>query len=545
MKHLRPAFPALLVSLLAACGGGGGGTADPDFSTQTPASACASLKGLKIDAAKIALETKGAEVTVANFNAATTTVAEHCLVQGSIRSVDASAEPIKFQASLPTTWVKGMAHLGGGGFDGNLPDVVGAGSAGAAGVPPLSKGYVAFGGDSGHGATTSPGGTFALNQEQLRNFSGDHLKKTRDAVLYVVRARYGASPNRTYFFGGSGGGRQALHVAMRYPADYDGIVSFFPAYAWTPLFLKFQEFSRSQHLNEQAGFYGYNKAKLLMDAQLRACDSLDGAQDGLIGNLSACNFDPATVRCPDGVDTGDTCLSDAQIAAARTTFGRSTYSIPLANGISTMAGFPLGAQFPSAFYPIGSASYTQPPTFEQLGMLGNFADNFLRYFVVQDAGADILHFDPNAPGKYQDRLFDVSKLMDRTDVSELKQFVDKGGKLILLHGGTDQIIPTGSSIDLYNRLLAEFGRTKGASFMRFHIIPGYAHGDGAFVPQIPFLEAMANWVERGTAPASLVATDLNPSSGGRTRPVCDYPMWPKYKGSGDLNSAASFSCSAD
>ena len=49
--------------------------------------------------------------------------------------------------------------------------------------------------------------------------------------------------------------------------------------------------------------------------------------DGLISNQVKCNatFDPvhgdlngAPVRCPGGADTGDTCLSDAQITALKT-----------------------------------------------------------------------------------------------------------------------------------------------------------------------------------------------------------------------------------
>ena len=30
-----------------------------------------------------------------------------------------------------------------------------------------------------------------------------------------------------------------------------------------------------------------------------------------------------------------------------------------------------------------------------------------------------------------------------------------------------------------------------------------------------------------------------------TRPLCRYPTWPKYRGTGDKNLAASFSCAYD
>ena len=32
--------------------------------------------------------------------------------------------------------------------------------------------------------------SFGLNDEALRNFGGDALKKTRDAAIYLIKARY-------------------------------------------------------------------------------------------------------------------------------------------------------------------------------------------------------------------------------------------------------------------------------------------------------------------------------------------------------------------
>jgi Tannase and feruloyl esterase len=50
-----------------------------------------------------------------------------------------------------------------------------------------------------------------------------------------------------------------------------------------------------------------------------------------------------------------------------------------------------------------------------------------------------------------------------------------------------------------------------------------------------------NWVETGNAPGTLVATDGN-AGANRTRPMCLYPAWPRYSGSGPENDAASFRC---
>ena len=67
------------------------------------------------------------------------------------------------------------------------------------------------------------------------------------------------------------------------------------------------------------------------------------------------------------------------------------------------------------------------------------------------------------------------------------------------------------------------------------------------------LSALVQWVEKGVAPTQVIATSrpgINPdvpvawtSMGkARSRPLCPYPKQARYKGSGDVNEAASFTC---
>ena len=64
------------------------------------------------------------------------------------------------------------------------------------------------------------------------------------------------------------------------------------------------------------------------------------------------------------------------------------------------------------------------------------------------------------------------------------------------------------------------------------------------------LTPLVAWVEKGQAPDSVVATartaaqnaDLGSITAGRTGPLCAYPKVAKYKGSGSIEDAASFSC---
>ena len=82
------------------------------------------------------------------------------------------------------------------------------------------------------------------------------------------------------------------------------------------------------------------------------------------------------------------------------------------------------------------------------------------------------------------------------------------------------------------------------SFVRYYKIPGFSHGFGTFNAKYPGLATLDNWVDKGIAPDILIATDENPNSLNRTRPMCPYPKWPKFTAStgASVNDAANFSC---
>jgi feruloyl esterase len=58
------------------------------------------------------------------------------------------------------------------------------------------------------------------------------------------------------------------------------------------------------------------------------------------------------------------------------------------------------------------------------------------------------------------------------------------------------------------------------------------------------LQAVVNWVEKGQAPETIAAAALptNAWFPNRTRPLCAWPKFAKYKGSGSIEDAANFSC---
>jgi len=78
---------------------------------------------------------------------------------------------------------------------------------------------------------------------------------------------------------------------------------------------------------------------------------------------------------------------------------------------------------------------------------------------------------------------------------------------------------------------------------------------GPSTDQFDMLTPLVQWVENGTVPEAVVATARGTGNAGgvnadlpstwapnRSRPLCPWPKIARYKGSGSVESAASFSC---
>ena len=110
-----------------------------------------------------------------------------------------------------------------------------------------------------------------------------------------------------------------------------------------------------------------------------------------------------------------------------------------------------------------------------------------------------------------------------------------------MHGTSDMTIPPGNSVALWQRLQAAHG-ARLSRFARFYMAPGFGHGNGSFRAGWDALGTLDAWVTKGKAPGAQTITDTNTATLGRTRPLCEYPAWPKYSGAGDTNQAANFTC---
>jgi feruloyl esterase len=532
---------------------------------------CEQLAGMAIPATAIALPTSGARVTeavlVAAAGSGASALPEYCNVTGAIAPVDPHAPSILFRVAMPTAWNGKVVMFGGGGFSGNIPNIAGNINAGPTDrLVPLGRGYATFSSDSGHQAKDknwlegSLEGEFLLNDEALRNFAGHSVKKTRDAAIYLLTARYAAgAPKKSYFIGGSTGGRETLQAIQRWPEDWDGAVAWYPGWNQLTAMMAIHRMSR---LMAQPGAYPSGPKRVLVrQAALEACDALDGVADGIVSNQARCNaiFDPMQarvkgkpLRCPGGADTGDTCLSDAQIRLLKTlNDGDTRFSYPLASGLTGYPGYNIwGSELGE---PGNPSPYAPVVTFLNFGTVqprfpmpagapygSRQEDAVVRYAITRDPNFNSLEFDPENPGPWAGRVSALSALLDAS--TDISRFVARGGKLLLAHGTADVLVSTRSTEFYYQRLQAQFGAAAVEDFARYYEVPGYGHAvSTVFNATWDSLTALEEWAEKGVAPRNQVTTDTV-GVPGRKRPLCDYPLWPKYKGSGDVNAAESFTC---
>ena len=535
MKRMSRRFALPATVLLSA--------ALPFAGSAAAAPACAGLAQLRIPASAISLPTTGGRVTAASVVSGRTT--QYCQVDADVFPVDPAAPAIKMRVALPAAWNRKAMMFGGGGYNGTIPDL-------ASNVPfgpadqavPLARGYATFASDSGHqqnpAAPPSLDGSFGVDDEALTNFAaGDALKKTLDASLFLIRHAYAASPAETYFAGGSTGGREALVVAQRWPAAFDGVISAFPA--WNNLSEILDLGYLAQVLSRPGAFPGPEKQKLLYDSVVNACDDQDGVADKVISNPAGCHFDPRALRCPGGADAGPACLSDPQIGAVTAMSSPFRWPYRIASGETGYPGFPFlaGADMRTPFLGFGTTAPANPmPATSGYGM--QYWDQWVKYFLTRDPQYKSLDVDPRQPGKWLARISRLSTIEDRNN-TDLRPFTRAGGKLILLHGAADELVSPYATNDYYERVRAVLGPRATDASVRYYVVPGANHanfGTPAFAAGWDSLSALESWVERGQPPKDPVVADLNH---GRTRPLCEYPDWPRYR-AGDPAGASSFTC---
>jgi len=510
-RSLAALCALIAANALVACGGGNGGSSSDVAVPQPVANALSKCTGL------VGQAIEGAVVTRADLIAASGSVPERCSVLAEM------PQDLRFEVNMPTTWTDRTVFMGGGGFDGSIYDPTNPNGSNSPNI--IERGYVTIATNHGH---TAGGATFALNAEMLNEYAYLAVPRVLPAAQKIMRLHYGdarVTRAKTIFEGCSGGGRQALIQVQRYPNLFDGVISRAPANSFTGQFTWY--LNTTKQVAKPGAAVSLAKLQAIENAVYAKCDGLDGVTDRIVSRPDQCHFDPAELKCT-GAET-DACLTDGQIESARMFYAPTTGQYP-------WAGMPFGGEGQQ-----GTTAYVFGGPVHQA-----LADGYWKYFVAQNPSLDLLTIDPAV---YVSRLDQLSAMIDATN-ADLSRFKARGAKLILWTGMTDSLITPNNTTEYYSKVVDQAGGQAAADeFVEYFTAPGVNHcfgGTGA--DRVDLIGPMFDWIEKGTHPSSvgMVATQSTPLPGATAvrRPLCKYPQYPKYNGSGDPNLETSFTCTS-
>jgi feruloyl esterase len=552
---LAAALPALLLS---ACGGSSDGIAQLAEARPATLLSCTDL------AAKISFPntriTAAETVAAGTLTVAGKPIAEHCRVTGRmherVSTVDGQNYAVGFEMRLPRDWNGRFFYQANGGLDGSVSTAVGALGGGPLGNA-LQMGFAVLSSDAGHAGSLGP--FFGLDPQARLDYGYQAVGKLTPMARSALQTAYGKGPDRSYLGGCSNGGRHAMVAASRYADQYDGIIAGNPG-TRLPL-AAIANIAGAQGYAELATTptdlgTGFTQAerRLVSQAVLARCDALDGATDGMVQAGAACqaSFDLARDVPTCGGARDGSCLSAEQ---------KSTIA-GLFKGATTSGGSRIYSSFP---YDAG---------LDTAGWAGWKFSNSLNL----DTGAVGLVWQapPESPASFNGPQFALTGSVDSMlakvqattalytesalsfmlppDYGKLPVLRNRGAKLMVYHGTADPIFSSDDTVQWYDTLRRNHG--DAADFARLYLVPGMNHcSGGPATEQFDMLSSLVAWVEKGQAPDRVIASARGAGNAGgvnadlpatwsptRTRPLCPHPLAAHYNGSGDMESAASFSC---
>jgi feruloyl esterase len=456
--------------------------------------------------------------------ALTTPLPAFCRLDATIdRRVGAGGKRygIGFALALPDTWNGRFLFQGGGGLNGRVQAPYGVQAAG--GNPGLARGFAVVSTDTGHEGANFDGSFFADQQASL-DFA--YVAVGRVAVLakQIVAQYYGRPADRSYFAGCSTGGREGMLMTERYPVYFDGVVAGAPAMRtgfsgigdrWVAVALNQIAPRDAAGKPVPAQALSESDKKLIVNGLLDACDTQDGVKDGMIFNVQRCGFDPATLTCTGEKTEG--CLTREQVNAVK-------------KGFAGPKGSRGNQVYPGFFYDTGIAASGQGiPGLLSPGPGPLGPPNLSLEIDVDQAAA-------SAAGAQ-------AAISDTAGWTNLSSFAGHGGKLLFFHGVSDPWFSAQDTIGYYERLGRDNGGADRVStWSRLFLVPGMGHcqGGAAALDTFDLLSAIVAWVENGVAPDAVAATGR--AFPGRSRPLCPYPTYAHYKGSGDAEDGKNFEC---
>lgn len=567
MHLLRPTLVAAAVAtLLAGCGSDGGSASLPRLSAATPAplARCTDITTDALGRAGLGSTTLQAveSVPAGALSVAGQPVAAHCRITGAmnarVSAVDGNAYAIGFEMRLPVAWNGRFFHQANGGLDGSVATAVGPVGGGGPLTNALAQGFAVLSSDAGHAGALGP--NFGIDPQARLDYGYQAVGSLTPMAKQLIALAYGKPPDRSYIGGCSNGGRHAMVAASRYADQYDGVLAGNPGYR-----LPLAAIANMAGVRTYAALAttpgdvatGFTQAErtLVSNAVLARCDALDGAADGLVQDTTACQaaFDLARDVPTCGAGRDGSCLSAAQKSGIAGLFSgaRSPSGALIYNSFPYDAGLATGG-WASWKY---ANSLTRDPG--AVGLVWQVPPEAVAGFDARGfaltADLDGMLAKVNATSAtYTESAMSFMLPPQADDLGTLK---NRGAKMLVYHGTSDPIFSSDDTTAWYEALNRRHGG-EAADFARFYRVPGMNHcAGGPATEQFDLLAPLVAWVEQGQAPGAVTASARGAGNAGgvnadlpagwsatRSRPLCPYPQVARYNGSGDLESAASFSC---
>jgi len=365
----------------------------------------------------------------------------------------------------------------------------GCGNGGARGGVNVNLAFAAQGNVVAHTDMGTSRGVHG-KREVVRDFGwrSTHLMTVSGKEL--AKAFYNRSPSKSYFMGASTGGGQGFHEALRFPEDYDGILSVVPANTRMPLHVYFAWNLRL--LTDADGRKVFSRAELaaVEQAALDWYRDKDAAPYARGKYLSDTRYSAALAtniltiarsKCP-SLGEGDKVARLHKMFEGPVLEGKSVHSgVPFSASLEAAAG----NQWMLRWY-LGANRPLHTVTDAEL----------VRW--MKEWGPDC---DACGEG--------------------FAKFAARGGKMIVVGGLEDSVVPYQPMIDWYERARKECGGRNGIEdSCRLYLLPGRAHGQGRGCGGIcDDCNLLVRWVEEGVRPETV----RSPLRGGGELMVRPYP----------------------
>jgi feruloyl esterase len=376
--------------------------------------------------------------------------------------------------------------------------------------------------------------SFTLLHELAHLWLGKTGVSGRSADLQIEKFwRY------SYWDGCSTGGKEGLTEAQRFPDDYDGVNV--AGSANNAQIHNREQFVWSAQVTfgNAATPLGPALTALVNSAAIAACDELDGVKDGVIDDPLTCPFKPASLLCTQGQNPS-TCLTQPQVTAFEQVYAGPRNPV---TGKLIYPGYSPGTE-------LGWGANTNGP-------LTSLASNFFKFMVFDDPNWNYQTFNFNTDVAFTDAHFAAT--LDAVN-PDLRAFKRRGGKILQSHLWSSTTHAARRTVEWYDQVVSfmkndedKNGDDHGHSgdlnqgdfhplqnWYRLFMAPGGSgsKGPGTF-DSLPYLE---RWVEQGIPPDSILASHVTNGVVDRTRPLCPYPAFAVYNGSGSTDDAANFKC---